>query len=127
MPMYKTLRPTPRRKVLPILAIVFLVLAALGVVIFGILGADSNPTLPAGSTWGMVPVGGLTPEEARLRVETVFSAPLDLQYLEQTIQVMPQQLGFTLNTQSMLEQASRASQPNFWQRLWNQGQCRCFR
>ena len=120
MPMYKTLRPTPRRKVLPILAIVFLVLAVVGVVIFGIFGADSNPTLPAGSTWGTVPVGGLTPEEARLRVETVFSNPIELHYLEQVIQVTPQQLGFTLNTQSMLEQASRASQPNFWQRLWNQ-------
>ena len=84
-------------------------------------GAAATSALPAGSTWGGVPVGGLTPEEAAQRVTAVFSTPLELQYLEEAIQVTPQQLGYTLNVQSMLDQANRVGKPTFWQRLWNRG------
>ena len=77
--------------------------------------------LPGGSAWGGVPVGGLTVEEAAARVEVAFSTPLELQYLDEAIQATPQQLGFQLNTQSMVDLAKRVGQPNFWARLWNKG------
>ncbi len=118
--MMKLGRPSPRKKVLSTLAVLFLAAGLIVLLIVFLRGPTSSKALPDGSTWGGIPVGGLTPEEAAQRVATAFSAPLELQYLEGSIQVTPQQLGFTLNTQAMVDAAKRAGDPTLWQRLWNQ-------
>ncbi|MHB1482614.1 MAG: peptidoglycan binding domain-containing protein, partial [Bellilinea sp.] len=82
-------------------------------------GANSTPVLAANSTWGGVPVGGLTASEAIARIEDVYSAPLELQYLGEIIQVSSDQLGFVLNSTAMADIATREAQAGFWARLWN--------
>lgn len=119
--MMKSGRPSPRKKLLSILAVIFLAAGLIVLLITVLTGSTSSSTLPNDSTWGGVPVGGLTPEEAAQRVAAAFSAPIELRYLEESIRVIPQQLGFALNTQAMVESAKRAGTPTFWQRLWNQG------
>ncbi len=117
----ESLRKSRRQNLSGTIALLFIAaaVAAFGFSLLTNLGAD-HP-LPVGSTWGGVPVGGLTIDEAAARVETVFSTPLELRYLNETIQATPQQLGFQLNTQSMVDLAKRVGQPNFWARLWNKG------
>lgn len=113
------LRKSPRRKLLGTLA---LLLIAAAVAVFGyslISGTGTGRTLPAGSAWGGVPVGGLTVEEAAARVESVFSTPLELHYLNEIIQVAPQELGFDLNSAAMTAEAERSGQGGLWDRLWN--------
>jgi hypothetical protein len=61
----------------------------------------------------------LTVEEAAARVESVFSTPLELHYLNEIIQVAPQELGFDLNSAAMTAEAERSGQGGLWVRLWN--------
>lgn len=109
-----------RRQNLPgTIALLFIAAAA---AIFGfslLTSLGANHSLPAGSTWGGVPVGGLAVDEAGARVETVFSSPLELRYLNETIQVAPLQLGFTLNIDAMTAEARRSGTGSLWGRLWD--------
>jgi len=117
----ESLRKSRRQNLPGTIALLFIAAAAavLGFSLLTKLGTAR--TLPGESTWGGVPVSGLTVDEAAARVEAVFSTPLELYYLNETIQVAPQQLGFQLNTQSMVDLAKRVGQPNIWERLWNKG------
>jgi hypothetical protein len=85
---------TTRRRVLPVLSIGILGLTVVLILILVLAAIAENPTLPAGTTWGGVPVDGLSVDEAVSRVREVYSTPLALVYRGQTIQVPPEQLGF---------------------------------
>jgi hypothetical protein len=78
------------------------------------------PTLPPGLSLGEVPVGGLTEAAARSQLETAYTAPVELHYLEDVILLDPAQVGFELNTDVMLPEATqyRASE-NFWAGFWD--------
>jgi len=78
------------------------------------------PTLPPGLSLGEVPVGGLTEAAARSQLETAYTAPVELQYLNHVILLDPAAVGFELNTDSMMPEATqyRASE-NFWAGFWD--------
>lgn len=111
-----------RRQNLPGTIALLFIAAAAAVFGFSLLtNLGAARTLPVGSTWGGVPVGGLTVDEAAAQVETVFSTPLELRYLNETIQVAPSQLGFTLNIDAMTAEARRSGPGSLWDRLWARG------
>ena len=113
------MRKSRRQNLSGTIALLFIAAAA---AVFGfslLTNLGAARTLPGGSTWGGVPVGGLTVEEAAARVEAVFSTPLELRYLNETIQVAPQQLGFSLNTAAMAAEAQRSGPGSLWDRLWS--------
>lgn len=78
------------------------------------------PTLPPGLSVGEVPVGGLTEAAARSQLETAYTAPVELHYLDSVILLDPAQVGFELNTDVMMPEATqyRASE-NFWAGFWD--------
>lgn len=78
------------------------------------------PTLPPGLSLGEVPVGGLTEAAARSQLETAYTAPVELHYLDNVILLDPAQVGFELNTDIMMPEATqyRASE-NFWAGYWD--------
>ncbi|MHB0988783.1 MAG: serine hydrolase [Bellilinea sp.] len=106
-----------------LLGTIALLLMGAAVAVLGYSLATTSGTsgkLPGGSAWGGVPVGGLTVEEAAARVEMVFSTPLELRYLNETIQVAPPQLGFTPNIAAMIAEARRSGPGSLlWDRLWS--------
>lgn len=104
---------------LRLIALLFIA-AAIMILAYTLLsGASSTPVLAANSTWGGVPVGGLTTSEAIARIEAAYLAPLELRYRGDTIQVSPDQLGFVLDSTAMADIATREAQTGFWAHLWN--------
>jgi beta-lactamase class A len=96
------------------------ILGALAVLLSQILlYARSLDRLPAGLVIASVPVGGLSNDEATARLNEVYSLPVTLDYRGNAIQLVPSQVGFTLDTQAMLAQAPNAD-PNLslWSGLW---------
>lgn len=83
------------------------------------MNTRSTPVLTTGSTWGGVPVGGLTSAEAVERVEMVFATPVELRYRDQAILVSPADLGFRLDVAAMADVATRGADASWWQQLWN--------
>ncbi len=79
----------------------------------------STPVLAANATWGGVLVGGLSSTEAVERVKAAYSAPVELRYRGQIIQVSPDALGFHLDTAAMAEVATRGVESSWWQQIWN--------
>ncbi len=68
--------------------------------------------LIAEGVWvGRVEVGGMTPEGARVLVQTEFDEPLRLRFGHQTILVAPQRLGASARVKLAIDQARRA-EPN---------------
>lgn len=77
--------------------------------------------LPYGTTIGEVPVGGLLPAESMARVQRFYAQPIKIQYQSATFNLIPQQVGFTLKTDIMLQQVIPASANlNFLQYLIGQ-------
>jgi len=78
---------------------------------------------PAGTVIGGIPTGGLTRAMAEKRLIQAYSLPVELHYENSIIQASPEELGFALNTQAMLDDADRQVAPvfswsNFWDYLW---------
>jgi beta-lactamase class A len=75
---------------------------------------------PPGSRIAGVPVGGLDAGEAASRLQAVYGTPLILTYQGAMIHAAPQDLGFSMDIEGMLTQASPAdpSLSGFWGYLW---------
>lgn len=87
--------------------------------------ARSLDRLPDGLIAAGVPVGGLTRDQATLRLADVYGSPLTLDYRGDKFQLQPAQVGFTVYTGPMLEQAPAAEitgslWPAVWAYLWAQ-------
>jgi lipoprotein-anchoring transpeptidase ErfK/SrfK len=67
--------------------------------------------IPDGVWVGRVEVGGMTPDGARVLVQTEFDEALPLRFARQTILVTPARLGATARVRLAIDQARRA-QPN---------------
>ncbi len=79
---------------------------------------------PAGTVIAGIPTGGLTRAMAEKRLDEVYGLPVELHFKNSIIQASPQELGFVLDTQAMLDEADRQvapvfSWPAFWDYLWN--------
>lgn len=76
--------------------------------------------LPAGSTIAGVPVGGLEAAEAAARLDEVYGQPLNLVINGATVAVDPADLGFQMDSASLVQAAlSEVNTGNFWSLLWN--------
>lgn len=80
--------------------------------------------LPPDQMIADVPVGGLDPQAAAERLRQAYGTPIEIHYDTSTIQVLPSELGFRLDVDSMLAtaRAQQDSQKNFagfWNHLWN--------
>jgi len=75
---------------------------------------------PAGLTAGGVPIGGLTSDEAAERLsDRYFSAPVIIHHGEEAIEVSPADVEFTLDIDTMLNQADyQRQQQDFWAGFW---------
>ena len=75
---------------------------------------------PSGMTLGGVPVGGLNAQDAAQRVLQVYDLPVELHYLDTTIQIDPGLLGFNVDIASMIAAADlRREKSSFWVGYWN--------
>jgi len=104
----------------PLRVIALLCLAA-GILLLGytlVLNSGFVPVLAADAVWGGIPVGGLTIDAAMVKVEQVYSTPVELIYRGQSIQVSPETLGFSVNTTAMADLATRGARSGTWARLW---------
>jgi hypothetical protein len=81
---------------------------------------NQSVTLPAGSTIGGVPVGGLDAAEAAAQLDAVFGQPLDLFIQDATVAVAPADLGFQMDSASLVQAAlAEVSNGSYWSKLWN--------
>lgn len=85
-----------------------------------VLYSNAFTVLPAGISLGGVPVGGLTEAAARQHLETAYSTPLELRYLEETVLLDPKVIGFQVNSAVMLPEATQyRTQQGFWNGFWD--------
>lgn len=75
---------------------------------------------PAGLTIGGVPVGGLTPEEAADQLNNRYlTAPVIIHHGDESVEVDPSEIEFTLDLDTMLGQADyQRQQQDFWAGFW---------
>lgn len=79
---------------------------------------------PNGFTIAGIPVDGLTRQEAATRLASAFESPVVLRYDNTSIHAQPEDLGFSMDLQSMLDTADRRRiqapfLEGFWDYLWN--------
>jgi beta-lactamase class A len=76
---------------------------------------------PAGLVIADVPVGGLTREQAKQRLEQAYlETPVELRYGEARIALSPREAGFELQTDLMLQAADLNSAPaSYWGGFWD--------
>lgn len=80
---------------------------------------SSNSVFPLGTKIAGIPVGGQEMQAAGLRLAQAYgSTPVELRYQGAPIQIMPQQAGFQLDLEPMLD-AAQVNQPTFWEYLFN--------
>lgn len=80
-----------------------------------------NQTLifPEASLIGGVPVGGLTEAEAVDRVQTHYQAPIRMVLHNETIELSPEALGFSMDAAGMVGAGlAEIEKANFWDFLW---------
>ncbi len=106
------------RLILRIAAALFILAGAAITVIQFTRYIQTRDSLPAGTTWGGIDVGGLNIHAAAEKVKAAYDQPLQLNYLGQPIQVQADQLGFNIDeTFAASEQQINAG--GFWNYLWN--------
>lgn len=106
-----------------ILAAVGLTVAGPGLIALGAAQAPGEAVLPPGTIIAGIPVGGLDESAARARIEAAYATPVELIYQQNRILADPHDLGFTLHSDAMLEQARqpepRSWYTRFWRSLWH--------
>jgi beta-lactamase class A len=100
-------------------------LATAALILFELVNYSRDQTrIPRGITIADLPVGGLTSQEALQILLQVYSQPIEVHYNEDVFYVLPSQVGFSLDTTSMLAavdayQTQLPSWEGFWAYLWN--------
>ena len=100
---------------------IVLTLISIALTIFGF--ARSLESLPKGLTVAGVPVGGLSYDDAEIRLNQVYLSPVVLEYRDSTFQLDPAQVKFQLDGKAMLAGSPRAQSfgvmAGLWNYLWN--------
>ena len=77
--------------------------------------------IPSDTSLNGIPLGGLSPDEAARRIETVYRMPVELRYRQARMQFTPDELGFMVDSQAILAQLQDSSSSRgFWLYLWVQ-------
>ncbi len=81
---------------------------------------SQESSFPKGSQIAGVPVGGLNSQTAAARVENYYRIPLVLEIQDGTVQVKPEDLGFSMDAASLVDDALlEVEGQRFWAHLWN--------
>ncbi len=82
--------------------------------------AARRAVFPSGSTIAGVPVGGLDAAGAEARITDYYNLPLTLHIENTSIQVPPQDLGFSMNVPALVQAGLDQIQGGgYWAALWN--------
>ncbi|HLF02394.1 MAG TPA: serine hydrolase [Anaerolineales bacterium] len=97
------------------------VVSSIGLLVFNLVAySGQRERLPAGMIIAGVPVGSLTPDEARAELGRIYSTPIELHYREAVFTLDPAQISFRLDTQVMLARADTyRTESNFWSGFWD--------
>jgi len=113
-----------RRARLPILTILPSAMLLVALVMFAmelVQFAQSRDRLQTDITVAGVPVTGLTQSQAVTTWESVYFQPIQLQYLNSPMLLLPADVGFRINSQQMQEQirSQLSSGGTYWGDFWN--------
>lgn len=110
-----------RLPILPFLSFL-MIAAAIGLLTVEMIRfTQRSEQLASDVTVASVEVGGLSPQAAVVRWEQAYAEPITLYYADSPILLYPPEIGFRVNTESMLA-ASRSAietNANFWSRFVN--------
>ena len=114
----------PRRKGLPITLIisVLMIIAAFSLFVIELLEfTQQEDRLPIGVVAGGIPVGNMTAIEAGTAIEAAYSSPVTLYYQDAPINLIPDEIGFEVNTDVMIANARSSGETGagFWGRFFN--------
>jgi beta-lactamase class A len=114
----------PRRSGIPFLGILsgLMIMAAIGLFIIELIDfTQIEDRIPIGVTVGGVRVGNLSEDEAALLIEEAYTSPVTLYYQNAPINLIPDEVGFTVNTAVMVAQARATGEAGagFWGRYFN--------
>ena len=100
---------------------ILLLLAAVAFLFIELVAYSRERTrLPDQLTVADIPVGEATPSEAMERLLQAYSTPIELSYDDATMQLLPSNVGFRLDTDVMIAAAERErSETPFWQGFWD--------
>lgn len=79
--------------------------------------SNERQQLPQGLVLGGVPVSGLSRDEATAYLERVYGTDISITFQGQEIRLSPEQVGFQVNSEAMLAQAS--TDDTFWSGFWD--------
>lgn len=96
------------KKLQRLLIIFLLFLGGLYLVYQGLMYNLQRDKFPTGMTIAGVDVAGLTRDEAAARITEQFSAPIFLYHQEERVPINPVEVGFSLDLETMLDQAEAA-------------------
>ena len=74
---------------------------------------------PPGEQIAGIAVGNLTRDQAGDRIRQAYNLPVEIHYAGGVFQASPETLGFTIDTDSMLNSAGQGLSLQFWDYLWN--------
>lgn len=93
-----------------------LILIAVFLVYQGLLYMLARDEMPNGMTIAGVDVSGLTREESGERIREIYSEPLILHHVEEQVAINPQDVGFSFELETMLDQAEAyKGEQSFWE------------
>ena len=99
--------------------ILMLLLVVLGLLFLGyqaFLYSLVREKLPTGTTIAQVDVGGMSREQAGAALTEHYLAPVTLHHLEEQVELNPQDVGFNMDVEAMLDQAEAArGDVPFWE------------
>jgi hypothetical protein len=100
---------------------ILLLLAAVAFFFIELVAYSRERTrLPDQLTIADIPVGGATPSEAMERLLQAYSTPIELYYDNASIQLLPSNVGFRLDTDVMIASAERErTETPFWEGFWD--------
>jgi beta-lactamase class A len=115
---------TRRRRRLPVLPIISMAMLTIAAALFVfelVSFSQQQNRLAGGVSIAGVSIGGKPLPEAAVEVETAYAQPVVLYYNDSPILLDPSALGFRLNEDTMLAQASAVgdNQLGFWTRFYN--------
>jgi len=106
---------------LPLISLAFVVLAGALFINELITFSQQEDRIPIDVAVGNIPIGGLSRAEAEAVIEGAYAQPVTLYYNNSPIMLDPAEIGWRLNTQSMLADAISVGEEegSFWRRFFN--------
>lgn len=97
------------------------VVGSIGLLVFYLVAYSSQrERMPAGMVIAGVPVGRFTREEAQAELARVYTTPVELHYRDSVFDLVPAQISFRLDTESMLARADTyRTEASFWSGFWD--------